>query len=365
MLSEFENKQESELLGLLQSIAAELLCCTTQQPMSFPAIDRYGLNYECKAAYDLNHPLPDKIPNYKLKNFLEAWRKINQAGKPLCSDNIKEILEQECSCSITSEIMQNPVVAKDGLTYERKGIETWFSQCAIHNWPITGPGSKKQIDLTLIPNMSLRRLIKSLSDLERYLSKKVALAPHMQSQTMQNGKDSLSYVSSVSAGAAAGGGGSNPRPLLWAPSVPPLTPPSSDEINMVLKALQRTSAQELMAQQKALWEIHPLALQGKALNEQRACQKALEEERAWKQAEAFLKQQQPANIPAPVLNDESVAKILGLSKLDLDRQNQMLTWYEKNCSICGKPKEAHVMSHISLHQFSNTKTDNERIHPNP
>jgi hypothetical protein len=56
-------------------------------------------------------------------------------------------------CPITNEVMEDPVVAADGHSYEREAIETWFRG---HN---TSPMTNQVIPLTLLPNVTLRKLI--------------------------------------------------------------------------------------------------------------------------------------------------------------------------------------------------------------
>ena len=55
------------------------------------------------------------------------------------------------------EVMQNPVIAQDGHTYERSAIEEWFSRSASANSPMTG---ERLPNKTLIPNRSLQSAIK-------------------------------------------------------------------------------------------------------------------------------------------------------------------------------------------------------------
>ena len=60
----------------------------------------------------------------------------------------------EYLCPITSEIMEDPVVAADGHSYERTAIEHWFD-IGRH----TSPKTNEPIDTRLIPNVQLRILI--------------------------------------------------------------------------------------------------------------------------------------------------------------------------------------------------------------
>lgn len=58
-------------------------------------------------------------------------------------------------CPITDEIMQDPVIALDGISYERAAIQEWFGR-GNHLSPVT---HTKLPNLTLIPNISLRKAI--------------------------------------------------------------------------------------------------------------------------------------------------------------------------------------------------------------
>ncbi len=63
-------------------------------------------------------------------------------------------MREEFVCPISQEIMRDPVIAADGVTYERRQIENWMSRSdvsPVRNVPL---GSR-----ALIPNCALRRLI--------------------------------------------------------------------------------------------------------------------------------------------------------------------------------------------------------------
>lgn len=61
-------------------------------------------------------------------------------------------------CPITTEVMDDPVVAMDGHTYEREAIETWFRR---HD---TSPMTRAVIPPTLVPNVNLRSHIASWNE---------------------------------------------------------------------------------------------------------------------------------------------------------------------------------------------------------
>ena len=61
-------------------------------------------------------------------------------------------------CPITTEVMDDPVFAMDGHTYEREAIETWFRR---HD---TSPMMRQVIQPTLVPNVNLRSQIASWNE---------------------------------------------------------------------------------------------------------------------------------------------------------------------------------------------------------
>eukprot|EP00931_Biecheleriopsis_adriatica_P012430 TRINITY_DN113570_c0_g1_i1.p1 TRINITY_DN113570_c0_g1~~TRINITY_DN113570_c0_g1_i1.p1 ORF type:complete len:148 (+),score=17.55 TRINITY_DN113570_c0_g1_i1:65-508(+) len=73
----------------------------------------------------------------------------------------------ECSCPIMQEVMEDPVVAADGSSYERRAIEQWL-QSGRSTSPLTNLPLSHH---TLIPNNALRSLIQDvmrrLPDAER------------------------------------------------------------------------------------------------------------------------------------------------------------------------------------------------------
>ena len=62
-------------------------------------------------------------------------------------------------CPISLEIMEDPVICADGMTYERKEIRRWF----LHH--TTSPKTNQQLsNLTLIPNYAIK------SGIDKYLN---------------------------------------------------------------------------------------------------------------------------------------------------------------------------------------------------
>jgi hypothetical protein len=101
------------------------------------------------------------VSNLSLKEQLS--KKANQVNS--LKDNTKNILEGIDSflCPITREIMEDPVVAKDGHTYERESIEMWFRNNS------RSPKTNSEISTELVPNYALKSAIEAMSELREAL----------------------------------------------------------------------------------------------------------------------------------------------------------------------------------------------------
>jgi hypothetical protein len=77
-------------------------------------------------------------------------------------------LEDMLSCPISFDVMRDPVVAKDGFTYERQHIEDWIRRTGVS--PMTS--EPLQVE-DMIPNILIRQIIES------------SLLPHL---VVQDGK---------------------------------------------------------------------------------------------------------------------------------------------------------------------------------
>jgi hypothetical protein len=69
-----------------------------------------------------------------------------------------ESIPNECFCPITQEIMEDPVIAQDGHTYEKSAIKRWFDT-GKRTSPKTGA---RLLSTELTPNYALRSLIQDL-----------------------------------------------------------------------------------------------------------------------------------------------------------------------------------------------------------
>jgi len=83
------------------------------------------------------------------------------APEPLLGGGVmldaSQVLRDEFSCPITCELIHEPVIAADGHTYDRDGIERWLNS---HS---TSPKTGKELEhLNLVVNHNLKRLIDDL-----------------------------------------------------------------------------------------------------------------------------------------------------------------------------------------------------------
>ncbi|CAE7561801.1 PUB57 [Symbiodinium natans] len=96
-------------------------------------------------------------------------------------------LPPDCSCPITQDLMEDPVVAADGTSYERRAIQQWLRShrtSPLTNLPLASED--------LIPNNALRSVIQEfvgrLSDTQR---REQELRWQRQSETLWSGTGKL------------------------------------------------------------------------------------------------------------------------------------------------------------------------------
>jgi hypothetical protein len=58
-------------------------------------------------------------------------------------------------CPITGEIMREPVMLKDGNSYEKKAIEEWFREQKRKGNPFTSPTTRLEVSTELVVNRSI------------------------------------------------------------------------------------------------------------------------------------------------------------------------------------------------------------------
>ena len=79
---------------------------------------------------------------------------INGAAGPSEASKAAEVPD-DYMCSITAEIMTDPVCTSDGFSYEREAITAWLR--TNDTSPLTGATLENKV---LIPNLSLRGMIR-------------------------------------------------------------------------------------------------------------------------------------------------------------------------------------------------------------
>jgi len=115
------------------------------------------------------------VKGFKLKPFQRAVREYNTKSNqslPQCQmKNLSETLEppDELVCPISLVLMTNdPVVAADGITYERSSIEDWFKKSKAKGSSIYSPVHGTEMDsLALMPNIGIRNMARAFKDENR------------------------------------------------------------------------------------------------------------------------------------------------------------------------------------------------------
>ena len=98
----------------------------------------------------------------------------------------------EYICPISLEIMEDPVIAMDGHSYDRSHIEKWLSKSIIS--PKTGLELPNK---QLIPNENLKRLIKDFVESQSQMAEKVIAPLSLQISIEQESTAQLSFNSGV------------------------------------------------------------------------------------------------------------------------------------------------------------------------
>jgi hypothetical protein len=91
----------------------------------------------------------------------------------------------EFLCPITLELMRDPVLAKDGHTYERKAIEDWFEQSSGTDRNAISPKTLDMIGRQLTPNHTVRALIGDEESRRSMIEPALALAELLRSLDLQ------------------------------------------------------------------------------------------------------------------------------------------------------------------------------------
>jgi hypothetical protein len=140
----------------------EFVCPITKKLMNDPVFSRYGHHYERTAIlqwFEDGHnfcpvngnPLrpSDLISNKTLQWKIKTWRKINAEERHAefssftgannichCPPLSKSGLPPEFVCPLTQRMMIDPVITRDGISFERHAILTWIEEN--HSCPVSG-----------------------------------------------------------------------------------------------------------------------------------------------------------------------------------------------------------------------------------
>ena len=101
---------------------------------------------------------PAKVIIYKGAGLVGGMLEGEEEAEEGESEEESEAIPNECFCPITQEIMEEPVIAQDGHTYERAAIQRWFDM-GRRTSPKTGA---RLLGIELLPNYTMRSLIRDL-----------------------------------------------------------------------------------------------------------------------------------------------------------------------------------------------------------
>lgn len=129
----------------------------------------------------------------------------SNASRPI---NLSSEIPNGFICPITIEIMDDPVIAADGHSYERMAIEGWF-RTGHDKSPMTGLALANQ---DLIPNVNLRKAI------AEYLEKRPNLQRILDQQALLQAIQKRAAELEAALEKAKSGGTSEPKSGLFAKS---------------------------------------------------------------------------------------------------------------------------------------------------
>ena len=136
------------------------VCPITHEVMKDPVVATDGHTYERKAMKEwltrhdtspmtgVTLPSEVVVPNHNLRSQIRR-------SKENSSTDDSDTAPEEYECPITSNVMDDPVVASDGYTYESKAIEGWLN--GNNTSPVTGVTLSSD---ALVPNHNLRSQIR-------------------------------------------------------------------------------------------------------------------------------------------------------------------------------------------------------------
>ena len=78
------------------------------------------------------------------------------------------LAQVDLQCPIRMELMEDPVIAMDGFTYERAAIERWFACSRNKGGLIKSPLTNEPLESKLlVPNRRLKAIIASFCDMQQ------------------------------------------------------------------------------------------------------------------------------------------------------------------------------------------------------
>ena len=107
-----------------------------------------------------------KLKNEQILKLSKWWSEIashvgdgTQKGGVIYVDNEND--QDDFKCPITLEVMEEPTLAADGFSYERKNIEAWIKRKKDRREPITSPVLGEVMGDNLVPNVTLKNIIQN------------------------------------------------------------------------------------------------------------------------------------------------------------------------------------------------------------
>ena len=117
---------------------------------------------------DQNHLVAEALNKARLRQRSEQWRSERTAADV---DQVMPQRPNEHLCSITQDVMTDPVVASDGFTYERSAISKWLEDND------TSPKTKERLSSELRPNFDLRKIIQDWEE-QACLARSMSPSPY-------------------------------------------------------------------------------------------------------------------------------------------------------------------------------------------
>jgi hypothetical protein len=191
----------------------EYLCGLTQELMTEPMRTKNGLHFQKVAIEEwmalgndfcpiTGNPLTidDLVLNKSLQWSISKWRSktedilkaesINDVGSSSCSSDVTS-LPRHFLCPLTQELMDEPVISNDGVTYERAAILKWLKEhdtCPVTQRPLSRS--------SLIPNTELRRALDlwQMESSMSSLSLKSPIKPKYSSAYMKQSQSAMTVT---------------------------------------------------------------------------------------------------------------------------------------------------------------------------